>query len=154
MVRAPARSTAVQNMLDYSYCTRNGKFKRLGPHFQHTAMWSASKKGTETTVVALPHSRECTKEPISPLTNFGSKEKFGARAELRNILQETLRGSLYLSDLHIRGGFGCRFDRKNVKTKCGQCTTGEHTSTTRTATAARCPVVTPPLPLIDNTPNV
>ena len=39
--------------------------------------------------VALPHSRECTKEPLSAMPNYGSKGKFGAilcRAELRNIL--------------------------------------------------------------------
>ena len=87
MVRAPARSTAVQNMLDYSYCTRNGKFKRLGPHFQHTAMWSASKKGTETTVVALPHSRECTKEPISALPKYVQ----GKRLELEQNHDMSLR---------------------------------------------------------------
>ena len=52
-------------------------------------------------------SRCCThgtaKEPISALPDYGSKGKFGARAELRNILQEKLRG---------RGGSSCRFDRK------------------------------------------
>ena len=37
------------------------------------------------------------------MPNYGSKEKFGARAELRNILQENLIG---------RGGSSCRFDRK------------------------------------------
>ena len=76
-------STAVKNILDYN--TRNGKFKRLEPHFQLSATRSASKEGTET-AVALSHSRECTKEPITALLNYGSKEKFGARAELRNVL--------------------------------------------------------------------
>ena len=99
-VRAPAPSTVVKNILDYS--TRNGKFKRLEPHFQLSATRSASKEGTET-AVASPHSRECTKEPISALPNFGSKGKFGARAELRNFLQEKLRG---------RGGSSCRLERK------------------------------------------
>ena len=88
-----------KKILDYS--TRNGKVKRLGPHFQLSATRSASKEGTET-AVALPHSRECTKEPISALLNHGSKEKFGARSELRNVLREKMRG---------KGGSSCRFDR-------------------------------------------
>ena len=62
--------------------TRNSKFKRLGPPFQLSSTKSASKEGRET-AVASPHSRECTKEPISILPNYGSNEKFGARAELR-----------------------------------------------------------------------
>ena len=40
------------------------------------------------TAVAWPHSRGCTKEPISAAPNYGSKETFGARAELRNIPQD------------------------------------------------------------------
>ena len=48
------------------YGTRNGKFKRLEPHFQISATRSGWKEVTET-AVALPHSRECTKEPISAL---------------------------------------------------------------------------------------
>ena len=80
---APVCSTAVKNTLDYS--TRNGKFKRLEPHFQLSATRSASKAGTEI-AVALPHSRERTKEPIPALPNYGSQEKFGARAELRNVI--------------------------------------------------------------------
>ena len=79
IMRTPARSTAVKNTLGYS--TRNVKFKRLEPHFQLSATRSASKEGTET-AVALSHSRECTKEPISALPNNGSMEKFGAKAEL------------------------------------------------------------------------
>ena len=39
-------------------------------------------------VVALAHSRECTKELISGLPNFGSMEMFEARAEKRNILRK------------------------------------------------------------------
>ena len=35
VIRAPARSTAVKNKLDFS--ARNGKFKRLEPHFQLSA---------------------------------------------------------------------------------------------------------------------
>ena len=84
---APARSTSVKNILDYS--TRKGKFKRLEPHFQLSATRTASKEGTET-AVTLPHSRECTKEPIPALPNYGSKEKCGARAELRNVLKEKI----------------------------------------------------------------
>ena len=59
-----------------------------------SATRSASKEGTET-ADDLPHSRECTKESISATSNYGSKEKFGARAER----QEKLRG---------RGGSSCR----------------------------------------------
>ena len=77
-----------KNILDYS--TRNGKIKRLEPHLQLSATRSASKEDTET-AVALPHSRECTKEPISALPNYGSREKFGAKAELRNVLQEKIK---------------------------------------------------------------
>ena len=67
-----------KNVLGYS--TRNGKFKRLEPHFQISATRSGWKEVTET-AVDLPHSRECTKEPISALPNYGLKEMFGARAE-------------------------------------------------------------------------
>ena len=80
-MQAAARSTAVKNILGYS--TRNGKFKRMEPHFLLSATRSASKEGAET-AVALPHSRECTKDPISALPNYGSKGKVGATAELRN----------------------------------------------------------------------
>ena len=72
--------------------TRNGKFKRLEPQFQVSATiwgWQRSRKLL---------SRECTKEPICALPNNRSMEKFGARAELRNIVQEKLRG---------RGGSSC-----------------------------------------------
>ena len=93
-----------KNTLGYS--TRNGKFKRLEPHFQPSATRSGWKV-TET-AVALPHSRECTKEPIYALPNYGSKGKFGARAELRNVLQEKWRG---------RGRSSCRFDSKIGKQK-------------------------------------
>ena len=43
---------------------------------------------------------ECVEEHISALPKFGSKEKSGARAELRDILKEKLGG---------RGGSSCRF---------------------------------------------
>ena len=99
-IRAPIPSTAVKYILGYS--TRNDKFKHLEPHFKLSATRSASKEGTEN-AVALPHSRECTEEPISALPNDGSKEKFGGRAELWSVLQGKLRG---------RGGSSCRFDRK------------------------------------------
>ena len=78
-------------MLGYNCSTRNRKFKRLEPHFQRSATRSTSNEGTET-AVALPHPRECTKDPISALPNNGSMGKFGARAELRNILQGKIRG--------------------------------------------------------------
>ena len=84
--------------LDYG--TRKHTFKRLVTHFQISATRSGWK--ISETAVALPHSRECTKEPISALPNNGSKKKLGAKEQLRNILQEKLRG---------RGGSSCRFDR-------------------------------------------
>ena len=74
----------------------------MEPHFQLSETGSASKDGTEA-AVALPQSRECTKEPISALLNYGSTGTFGAihRAELQNIAQEKIRG---------RHGSSCRFD--------------------------------------------
>ena len=74
--------------LDYG--TRKHTFKRLVTHFQISATRSGWK--ISETAVALPHSRECTKEPISALPNNGPMEKFRGRAELRNILQEKMRG--------------------------------------------------------------
>ena len=109
-------STAVKNILGFVNIkddTRNHKFKRLEPQCHISATRSRWKETSES-AVALPHSRECTKEPISPLPNNGSMENFGAK--LRNVLQEKLRG---------RGGSSCRFDRKIGKKKkkfsCGQC---------------------------------
>ena len=67
-------------------------FQRRGP----------PRRRARKLVSLLPHSRECTKEPISALPNNGSKKKLGAKEQLRNILQEKLRG---------RGGSSCRFDR-------------------------------------------
>ena len=64
-------STAVKNILGYS--TKNSKFKRLEPYFQ-ISVTRSEWKVTET-AVALPHSRECTKEPISALPNYGLKGK-------------------------------------------------------------------------------
>ena len=97
-MRAPAPSTAVNNRLGYR--TRNGKLKCLEPHFQLSATGSDSKEVMQS-AVALPHSRECTKEATPVLPNNGSKVKFGATAELRNIVQEKKRG---------KGASGCRFD--------------------------------------------
>ena len=57
-----------KNILGYS--KRNGKFKLLEPHFQISATRAGWKEVTET-AVALPHSRECTKELISALPNYG-----------------------------------------------------------------------------------
>ena len=105
-----------KNILGYS--TSNHKFKRSGPHFETTARRSGREDISEpTTAVAFPQSREYTKEPISALPTNGSMEKFRARAQLRNILQEKVRG---------RGGSSCRFDRRFRKTKsyCGHCNTG------------------------------
>ena len=52
------------------------------------------------------------------MPNYGSKEKFGARAELWSVVQEKLRG---------RGGSSCRFGRKIgiFFFFCRQCNTGE-----------------------------
>ena len=51
------------------YGTRNGKVKRLEPHFQISATRSTWKEFTQT-AAALPPSQECTKEPISALPNY------------------------------------------------------------------------------------
>ena len=101
MIRRAVKNTRYSVVLKYLGTERNGKFKRMEPHFQLSATRSASQEGTET-AFDLPHSRECTKEPIPALPNYSSKEKFGARAEIRNVLQEKLTG---------RGGSSCRFDR-------------------------------------------
>ena len=83
-IRAPVPSTTTTNCCcsTYSknilgYSTRNDKFKRLEPHFQISATRSGWKEVTKT-AVALPHSRECTKEPTSASPNDGLREKFGA----------------------------------------------------------------------------
>ena len=65
------------------YSARNGKFKRLEPHFPVSATRSRWKEVTETAVDS-PQSRECTKEPISALPNYASKEKFGATTVEQN----------------------------------------------------------------------
>ena len=110
-MRAPAPSTAVNNRLGYR--TRNGKLKCLEPHFQLSATGSDSKEVMQS-AVALPHSRECTKEATPVLPNNGSKVKFGATAELRNILQEKREVKV----LPV-------FDLIAYKTLfCGQCNTG------------------------------
>ena len=98
LVRAPAPFTAVKNILGYS--TRNGKFKHLEPHFQLSATASDSKEVMQS-AVALPHSRECTKEPMPASPNYGSKVKFGVRAGLRNIVQEKMI---------CRCASGCQFE--------------------------------------------
>ena len=92
-------SVASSKIYILGYSARNHKFKRLEPHFQISATRSGWKV-TET-AIALPHSRQCTQEPMPSLPNYGSRGKFGARAELRNMLQEKLIG---------RGGSSCRFD--------------------------------------------
>ena len=76
----------LQQKKRFGYSTRNRIFKRLEPIFQFSATRSASKEATES-AVALAHSRECTKELILALLNYNSMGKFGARAELRNVLQ-------------------------------------------------------------------
>ena len=77
-------------MLGYS--TRYHKFKRLEPHFQIAATRSGLKEITET-AVALPHShRSPPRGPYLPCQNFSSKEKSGARAELRDIVKEKFGG--------------------------------------------------------------
>ena len=50
--RSPGPCTATKNIL--GYITRNGKFKRLEPHFQNSATRSGCKEVTET-AVAMPH---------------------------------------------------------------------------------------------------
>ena len=56
---------------------------------EFSATRSASKEGSET-AVALPRSRQYTKEPVFALPSIESMGKFGARAELRNVLQESI----------------------------------------------------------------
>ena len=72
-IRAPVPSTKVKIILGYS--ARNGKVKRLEAHFQISATRSGCKEVAET-AVALPHSREYTKEPISSLPSYRFMEKF------------------------------------------------------------------------------
>ena len=109
-------STAVKNILGFVNIkddTRNHKFKRLEPQCHISATRSRWKETSES-AVALPHSRECAKELISALPNYGSKEKFGARAELLNVLQEKNMS---------RCGSNCQVDRLRFFF-CGQCNTG------------------------------
>ena len=70
---------------------------------------------------------ERTKEQISALPNFGSKEKSGARAELRDIVKEKLGG---------RGGSSCRFDCLNSFFR-GHCNTGGELSKPRTTSVGQ-----------------
>ena len=70
---------------------------------------------------------ESTKGPISALPNFGSKEKSGARAELRDIVKEKLGG---------RGGSSCRFDCLNSFFR-GHCNTGGELSKPRTTSVGQ-----------------
>ena len=89
------------------YSTRNGKFKRLEPNFQLWAR-SAAKEGMEN-AVALPHSRECTKEPISAMPTTGSMDSFGARAELRISYRKKIIGTgMLIWDWPIFS-LGCNF---------------------------------------------
>ena len=97
-----------KNILAYS--RGNGKFKRLDSHFQISATRTGSKV-TET-AVALPHSRSAPRSPNLPCQIMD--KKFGARAELRNILQEKLRGT---------GGSSRRFESLQKK-MLGQRDTG------------------------------
>ena len=100
----------VEHILGYS--TRNSELKQQEPHF---IMWATRSEWKITEpAVAWPHSRECTKKPISVLPNSGSMEEFGAWAEVWNILQEQLRG---------RGGSSYRFDCL-LLCFCGHCNTG------------------------------
>ena len=71
---------------------------------------------------------ECTKEQISALPNFGSKEKSGARAELRDIPTEKLGG---------RGGSSCRFDCLQKFYSVGHCNTGGELSKSRTTSVGQ-----------------
>ena len=72
-VRAPAPSTAVTNTLGYS--TRNHKFKRLEPRFSHFGDEVGMEGDLGNYSVALSHSRECTKEPISALPSNEPMER-------------------------------------------------------------------------------
>ena len=85
--------------------TRNRKFKRLEPHFQTSETRSAPKEDTKN-AVALARSRECTKELISGLPNFGSMESLGARAEKRKVLRKK-NGGRRASIVFVVGTFLC-----------------------------------------------
>ena len=86
-ISPPPKRSEKRRKLGYN--TRNRNFKRLEPHFPYPATRSASKECTET-AIALPNSQECIKEPMSSLATNGPTEKFGAGAQLRNILEDKL----------------------------------------------------------------
>ena len=69
---------------------------------------------------------ECTKEQISALPNFGSKEKSGARAELRDIVKEKLVEVVPVVDL-----IAC------VSFFRGHCNTGGELSKPRTTSVGQ-----------------
>ena len=101
----PAPSTAAK--YTWLHSTRNHKSKRLEPHCQFSATRSASKEGKEI-AVALQHSRDSTKEPISALPNNATTKKIAARAELQNLLQKKKRG---------KSASSCRFHPRLCKKK-------------------------------------
>ena len=102
-VRAPSPSTTAVNI--HLATVQQTAIIRLEPHCQILATRSEWKEVAET-AVALPHSQECSKDIISPLLFFSSKEEFGDRPEIRNALQEKCRG---------RGGSSYRVDPRFVK---------------------------------------
>ena len=62
-----------KNTLGYS--TRNHKFKRLEPRFSHFGDEVGMEGDLGNYSVALSHSRECTKEPISALPSNEPMER-------------------------------------------------------------------------------
>ena len=89
LVRAPSRSTAVKKCLTTEYKKR--RIQAPGTTFS-TFSDEVRLEGGHGSFCQVP------KKTISALPNYGSKRKFGARAESRYILQEELRG---------RGGSSC-----------------------------------------------
>ena len=84
---------------------RNRKFERLEPYFQTSATRSALKEDKKR-AVASAHSRECTKELISGLPNFGEMETFVAGAEKQKVFWKR-NGSRRASIVFVVGTFFC-----------------------------------------------
>ena len=94
--------------LDYIQYGKNRKFERLEPHFQTLATKSAPREDRES-AVALTRSRECTKELIPTLPQFGSMGTFGATAEKRNVLRKTKTAADVVPVSLLSGMFSLRF---------------------------------------------
>ena len=81
--------TTVQETANSSACNHIFNFQRRGPPRRRARK-----------LLSLCHTHGSAPRNLICLAKYGSKENFGTRAELRNVLQEKLRG---------RGGSSCRF---------------------------------------------